>query len=53
MPVEYQEIRMTLAECEGLHLTDTEFDDVVSYARRKAQVAGKGEDYLPYLLPEK
>ena len=50
--MEYQDIRKRLAEEEGLHLTDDEFEYAVWYARRKAEVAGKDESYLPYLLPD-
>ena len=50
--MEYQEIRQRLAERENLHMTDDEFTAAVAHARRKAEVSGKDESYLPYLLPD-
>lgn len=48
---EYEEIRK---ECEkqGSKVDDEEFEDLLSYARRKADVLGKGESYISYLLPD-
>lgn len=48
---EYPDIRRQL-EDDGLILTDEEYAYNLSYARRKAQVCGKGEDYIPLLLPD-
>ena len=47
----YAEIRAEL-EADGYRLNDEEYMELVTYARRKAACAGKGEDYLPYLLPD-
>lgn len=51
MTAEYQEIRER-AEADGYKVTDEEYSNLVTYARRKAVSAGKGEDYMPYLLPD-
>lgn len=48
---EYQEIRAE-AEDAGYDITDGLFDELLEYARRKAETAGKGESYIPYLLPD-
>ena len=39
-------------ENAGYVLEDSEFEKVVAYARRKAEVSGKDESYMPYLLPD-
>lgn len=48
---DYPEIRKRL-EAQGLVLTDEEYAEQVRYARRKCEVNGKGEDYMPLLLPD-
>lgn len=48
---EYEEIRKE-CEKEGCKVDDKEFGDLLSYARRKAGVLGKGESYISYLLPD-
>ena len=48
---EYEEIRKE-CEKEGCKVDDKEFGDLLSYARRKANVLGKGESYISYLLPD-
>lgn len=47
----YADVRAD-AEKNGYKITDEQFDYFVRYARRKAQVAGKDESYIPYLLPD-
>lgn len=47
----YTEIREEM-EKAGYALEDSEFEKVVAYARRKAEVSGKDESYMPYLLPD-
>lgn len=49
--IDYGEIR---AECEegGWKVNDREFDSLVAFARRKANLTGKDENYLLYLLPD-
>ena len=47
----YTEIREEM-EKVGYTLEDFEFEKVVAYARRKAEVSGKDESYMPYLLPD-
>ena len=47
----YEQIRQELEE-KGYKLSDSEFTDMVEYARKKAKVAGKDESYLPLLLPD-
>lgn len=51
MMIEYPEIREQM-EAEGFKMTDEEYAGHIAYARRKAEVAGKQEDYIPYLLPD-
>ena len=47
----YTEIRKEM-EGSGYILEDSEYEKVVTYARRKAEVSGKDESYMPYLLPD-
>lgn len=47
----YTEIRRDMTE-QGYKMTDEQYDMMVSYARRKAESAGKDESYLPYLIPD-
>lgn len=47
----YKSIRKQTAE-EGYSVSDTVFGDLVGYARRKAEIAGQGEAYIPMLLPD-
>ena len=47
----YESIRAEL-EDQGYPLTDELYDELLTYARRKAEVAGKDEGYIPYLLPD-
>lgn len=47
----YTKIRTDMEEA-GYVLEDSEFEKVVAYARRKAEVSGKDESYMPYLLPD-
>ena len=49
--MEFPEAREEL-EKEGYILTDVQFLENVQYARRKAALSGKGEEYLPLLLPD-
>lgn len=51
MALEYPEIKEQL-EADGFSLTDEEYAKAVSYSRRKAEVAGENESYVPYLLPD-
>ena len=51
MKVPYADVRAEL-EGRGLVLDDEEYLSLVTYARRKAEVSGKGEDYIPLLLPD-
>lgn len=48
---QYTEIKEQLDK-SGMETTDEEFESLVAYARRKAEVAGKDESYLPLLLPD-
>lgn len=47
----YQKIREN-AETAGYKVADDEFQKIVSYAKRKAETAGKDESYLLLLLPD-
>lgn len=47
----YAEIREEM-EKSGYSLEDSEYEKVVAYAKRKAEVSGKDESYMPYLLPD-
>ncbi len=47
----YPEIREEM-EAAGYRMDDATYENIVSYARRKAEVSGKDESYLPYLLPD-
>lgn len=47
----YQGIREEM-EADGYRVGDDEFSEIVSYAKRKAEVSGKDESYLPLLLPD-
>lgn len=51
MQIEYPEIREQMRS-KGYEMSDQEWADHIAYARRKAEVAGKSEDYLPLLLPD-
>ena len=51
MALNYQGIRERM-EADGYKVGDDEFVQILSYAKRKAQVSGKGESYLPFLLPD-
>ena len=48
---EYPELRKQI-ESYGFQMKDEQWEAHIAYARRKAGVAGKSEDYIPYLLPE-
>lgn len=47
----YEDIKQEL-EKDGYILSNAEFQSLLEYARRKAEVAGKDESYLPLLLPD-
>ncbi len=51
MQSEYEEIKKEFEE-RGYKFPDGLFEHLVDFARRKAQVAGKDESYLPLLLPD-
>ena len=51
MALNYQGIRERM-EADGYKVGDDEFVQILSYAKRKADVSGKGESYLPFLLPD-
>ncbi len=51
MALNYQGIRERM-EADGYKVGDDEFVQILSYAKRKAEVSGKGESYLPFLLPD-
>lgn len=51
MDMEYSDVRKMMEE-RGFALDDGEYQEVLAYARRKAECAGKGEPYLPLLLPD-
>lgn len=48
---EYGEIRKSL-ESKGYIVADSQFQRIVSLARRKANLSGKGEKYIALLLPD-
>lgn len=48
---EYNAIRRQ-AEMDGYILDDDTFEYFVQYAKRKAEIAGKDESYIPYLLTD-
>lgn len=48
---EYGDVKIEL-EKEGYVISDSEFDCIVEYARRKAEASGKSESYLPVLIPD-
>lgn len=47
----YSEIRKK-AEDAGYHMDDDTFGKVVAYAKRKAATSGKGDSYIPCVLPD-
>lgn len=51
MGKEYADIRERMEE-SGYSLADGEFTELVDFARRKAEIAGKDESYVPLLLPD-
>lgn len=51
MDVEYLDIRKEL-EKSGYQMDDNEYKEALKYAIRKAEVSGKGEMYIQYLLPD-
>ena len=51
MALNYQGIRARM-EADGYKVGDDEFVQILPYAKRKAEVSGKGESYLPFLLPD-
>lgn len=51
MALNYQDVRERM-EANGYKVGDDEFSKILSYARRKAEASGKGEAYLPFLLPD-
>lgn len=51
MALNYQDVRERM-EADGYKVGDDEFSQILSYARRKAETSGKGESYLPFLLPD-
>lgn len=51
MALNYQDVRERMEE-DGYKVGDDEFSQILSYARRKAEASGKGESYLPFLLPD-
>ena len=51
MDMSYQGIRERM-EVEGYKVSDDEFSQILPYAKRKAEASGKGESYLPFLLPD-
>ena len=48
---EYNAIRRQ-AEMDGYILDDDTFEYLVQYAKRKAEIAGKDESHIPYLLTD-
>lgn len=48
---DYRGIRKSMEE-EGYKLQDGEYENLLEYAGRKAETAGKDESYLPLLLPD-
>lgn len=51
MAMSYPGIRERM-EVEGYKVSDDEFSQILSYGKRKAEASGKGESYLPFLLPD-
>ena len=49
--MQYPEIRKK-AEDAGYRMDDETFGKVVAYAKRKAATSGKGDSYIPYVLPD-
>jgi len=49
--VEYPEVRKEM-EAKGYQMSDEEYENHIRYARRKANMAGRGERYVPLLLPD-
>lgn len=47
----YKNIRKKAAE-DGYSVSDAVFGDLITYAKRKAEIAGQGETYIPILLPD-
>ena len=47
----YESIKQQL-EKDGYKISNAEFSCLLEYAKKKAAVAGKNEDYLQYLLPD-
>ena len=48
---EYESVKKQL-EKDGYKISNVEFSCLVEYARRKAKIVGKGETYIPILLPD-
>ena len=51
MALSYQDVRKRM-EAAGYKVGDEEFPQILSYAKRKAEIAGKEESYLALLLPD-
>lgn len=47
----YESIKQQL-EKDGYKISNAEFSCLLEYAKKKAAVTGKNEDYLQYLLPD-
>ena len=48
---EYESVKRQL-EKDGYKISNAEFSCLVEYAKRKAKIAGKDENYIPILLPD-
>ena len=48
---EYEKIRRNL-EKKGYRVADSQFCKIVTLAKRKAIISGKGEKYIELLLPD-
>lgn len=45
------ELRINI-EKDGIKLSEAEYQSVVEYAKRKAEISGKDESYLMVLIPD-
>lgn len=47
----HDELKINI-EKDGIRLSEAEYQSVVEYAKRKAEISGKDESYLMVLIPD-
>ena len=48
---EYESVKQQLEEA-GYKISNAEFSCLIEYAKRKAKIAGRDEEYIAILLPD-